>query len=138
MSLHSFYWDRLTDDEQRSVLKAFRPRVDGDDDVCWELLPGTSGRAAAEAAGVLLKLGEMSDLPKPPAVADFRVLRCRQRGDKFEVLAAEAGSPVQGCLDGSTPESRKVQAIRAVERVEQFRREAPAWWFNVNIGLITD
>jgi hypothetical protein len=91
-----------------------------------------SDRALVAAARVIRKLRRNAGLavPEPPGPPDWRVWQLRQAGWKYEALAAH-DSPVKRDLRGKSPESRKVLAIRAVRRIEEFRRAAPPWWFRV-------
>lgn len=131
--------DRLTPAERRILERAlaegwvYRPFAD------WTFPRGTSGRTIAAASRVLKKLDAMArvPLPGPPQPADWHVWQHRQAGWKYDALAAD-DSPVRGDLPGSTFTSRKVLAINAVKRVEKFRREAPAWWFQAIERTVTD
>jgi hypothetical protein len=129
--------DRLTADERRILEKAFECRraPNGRDE--YVLKSGASGRTVTAAVRVVDKLHRMARLrpPEPPKPSEWRVAQYRQAGWKYDALAA-GDSPVRLCLRGSTSGSRKRLAIQAVERVNEFRCDAPAWWFRVVKSLL--
>jgi hypothetical protein len=122
--------DRLSLTERNALDKAFvhRHTPDGGDE--FILRPNASARVVKVAVAAIKKLQPTLPLPVPPSTPHWRVWQLRQAGWKYEALAAP-DSPARRFLRGSSPESRKQLALRAVRNVEAFRRRAPAWWFDV-------
>ena len=128
--------DGLTAADRRTLDEAFERR--GGE---FMLRRGVSDRAVLRALPLVKRLRRMQrlPLPEPPQAADWRVWQHRQDGDgrrrSYDALAAD-DSPVLRDLrrsKRSTPESRHQLALRAVRRVERFRRDCDArgcpWWF---------
>lgn len=132
-------FDRLSPDEQRALDRALERWQGADGRDRFEPKPGLSKRALIVGYAVLGKLWKLRrlNLPEPPTPARWHVWHLRQADWKFEALAAK-GSPVPDDLRGSTPESRRQLAMRAVENVEKFRRDAPPWWFDICARLMMD
>jgi hypothetical protein len=143
------HWDRLTDAERAAVLLVFAPRVDRFGDVDWIRRDDRSikNNEAARANKALNKLARVPvlvrsrkhkdkrvPLPKSPATGALRTWHLfRRRKDRWpcEALAA-VGLPVFAYLKEtrSTDASRKRLVLDLAEQVDQFKRDAPRWWFD--------
>ena len=136
----------MTDAERRTLAEAFDCRNGLD----FNLRNGISTRGVVRALPIVKRLRRMRrlPLPEPPQPADWRVWQHRQgangRRRSYDALAGD-DSPVLRELRRtrrSTPESRHQLALRAVRRVERFRRACDergcSWWFRAIERTVTD
>lgn len=134
-------YETLAPAEQRALDAAFERR--GDEFI---LRHGVSRRAVARALPIIEKYRRMIrlKLPTPPQPTDWRVWRHKRSGLSYDALGAD-NSPVLTELRRtrrSTPESRHQLALRAVRRVDRFRRVCDErgcpWWFRAIERTVTD
>ena len=134
--------DTLNARDRERLLRAFERSPD--DFSRWFIRPGTSTRAVNAALPILRRMQAAtrglpeSVIPKPPSLSDLRVWAAyQQKGCTFDALAWN-DSPVKRHLGGRNMATRRLQAIRAVRRVERFKRVAPPWWFRVVLKALED
>jgi hypothetical protein len=117
--------ERLSSSERRSLTAAFK----ADDGVSLFPRVGATARQLRAAVPIIRKVTPKPFLPEPPAVRNWQVWHQKEEEHlTYEALVAP-GSPAEHLFGGKNPDSKIRSAIRAVDRVETFKKIAPLWWF---------